>query len=331
MDVRREYVARLQSAVQALLSVDGTRQWKVRGLVEQVREEERREAREECDLCVAAADSALAQGEVDEVEQKVEEEPVTQRKDGKAGKPAGKDPKAEKAEKERKEAEKRAKEERERKRKDDKVLALRALGEALKFSAEVGAIAGSEQHDRMAGDARQRGQERLRGEANELLGRMERAEQVENEESERLKVASSNMLSPTAAGRSTTTTQSRPSSATLLSPKSARRPAASAVPASPSSASSAAVAASDLAGFLSGSYGGHLSRLQQLSLFVDSLLGWLDGSDEASVQVRAACELRLAALRRRWEGEVKARQEEEARAAAAAATAPAVKGKGKGK
>lgn len=83
--------------------------------------------------------------------------------------------------------------------------------------------------------------------------------------------------------------------------------------------------------WLTGSYGGQLSRLQQLSLFVESLLGWLDGSDEASVAVRTVCETRLSGLRRRWEGEVKTRQEEEARVAAASATTSAVKGKGKGK
>ena len=331
VDGRREYVARLEAAVQPLLAVEGSRQWKVRGLVEQVREEERREAREECELCVAAADSALAQGEVDEVEEKVEEEPVTQRKDGKAGKTAAKDPKAEKAEKERKEAEKKAKEERERKRKDDKVLSITALNEALKFSEEVSAIAGNDQHDRMRGESRQMGQRKVRGEVNELLGRMEKAEHVENEEREKLKGSTTDILSPTAAGRSSTAIPSRPSSAKLLSPTSARGSSAtvSAVPTSPTSSSSAV--AGDLLVFLSSSYGGQLSRLQQLSVFVESLLCCLDGSDEESVQVRVACESRLAGLRRRWEAEVKARQEEEAKTAAAAAATTAVKGKGKGK
>ena len=90
-------------------------------------------------------------------------------------------------------------------------------------------------------------------------------------------------------------------------------------------------AAIDLAAFLSSSYGGQLSRLQQLALFVDGLLCWLDGSEEASMQARVACESRLMELRQRWEMEVRTRQDEEAKVAAAVAATTAVKGKGKGK
>ena len=337
LDRRREYFARLEAAVQALLAVDGSRQWKVRGLVEQVREEERREAREECELCVAAADSALAQGEVDEVEEKVDEEPMTQRKDGKPAKAAGKDPKAEKAEKERKEAEKKAKEDRDRKRKDDKLQSITALNDALQFSEEVSTLAGNAEHEQMKQEAKQRGQEKVRGEVSELMARMDKAEQLENEELEKLKAASATILSPTSAGRTSTLTTSRPSSASLQPPTSARRPAAgvAATAATPtaSTAGDGATAGSesDLVDWLAVGYGSQLSRLQLLSVFVSSLLCWLDSSDEARVQIRSACEVRLGELRRRWEAEVKMRQEEEAKAAAAAATTTAAKGKGKGK
>ena len=337
VDVRREYVARLEAAVQALLAVEGSRQWKVRGLVEQVREEERREAREECELCTAAADNVLAQGDVDEAEERTEEEPVTQRKDGKAGKATGKDPKAEKAEKERREAEGKAKLERERKRKEDKVQAITALAEALTFSEEVTAVAGNEQHDAMTKEAKQKCQEKVRGEVTELLGRMDRAEQVESEETERLKAMSttgSSLGIPDSARSTATITASpRPTLATSASPRSARQSVVTAIAdiASPSSASSTVPAAVDLTVFLSSSYGAQLSRLQQLSLFVESLLAWLDGGEETSAEVRSACEARLLGLRQRWEAELMTRRDEEARAAAATAATPAAKGKGKGK